>query len=229
MRRFALISDIHARPDKLEAVAAGIRREGIEEIICLGDIVGYGSHPAPCLAWVREHCSVCVMGNHDAMTVAPGLDLEGFPPEVSEPLETARRELDAESKEWLSDLSLHWQDDLFEVCHANLADPAHFAHMSPGRVPLLLRHFAKQSLDICFFGHTHEARIFHQPRQGVIRDLPATGSIVLDGPGKFSVGIGSVSFSRDHDPRPSWVEFCPAERTMTFHREEECGEPPRKP
>ncbi len=221
MRRFALISDIHARPDLLEVVAAGIRSRGIAEIICLGDIVGYGPHPAPCVAWVREHCSICVMGNHDAMTVAPGLDLGEFSEEVSGPLEIARQDLDEEGKAWLADLALSWQGDIFQVCHANLADPAQFAHLSPARIPLLLRHFAKQSLGICFFGHTHEARILHQPRQGVIRELPATGSIVLEGPGKFSIGIGSVSFSRDRDPRPSWVEFCPEERMVTFHREGE--------
>jgi predicted phosphodiesterase len=63
MSRIALISDIHANIDALEAVLRDIEHTGADKIYCLGDIVGYGATPADCLQLVREHCSVTLKGN----------------------------------------------------------------------------------------------------------------------------------------------------------------------
>ncbi|MDP6722526.1 MAG: metallophosphoesterase family protein, partial [Pirellulaceae bacterium] len=44
----ALISDIHANLEALTAVLADIRRQEIRDVLCLGDIVGYGPNPCEC-------------------------------------------------------------------------------------------------------------------------------------------------------------------------------------
>lgn len=69
MPKTALISDIHANIDALESVLSDIDQQGITEILCLGDIVGYGAAPAECLRLVRERCKTSVIGNHDAYTL----------------------------------------------------------------------------------------------------------------------------------------------------------------
>ena len=57
--------------EALEAVLADITAERVQEMICLGDIVGYGPNPAECLEMIRcLSCSV-VMGNHDEACVEP--------------------------------------------------------------------------------------------------------------------------------------------------------------
>jgi hypothetical protein len=63
--RAAVISDIHANLVALEAVLADIDRQAVDEIWCLGDVVGLGPKPTECLEVVRERCDVVLMGNHE--------------------------------------------------------------------------------------------------------------------------------------------------------------------
>jgi putative phosphoesterase len=60
--RILIVSDIHGNAAALEAIAA---QESFDEVICLGDIVGYGPEPAACLRWLRKHSARMVQGNHD--------------------------------------------------------------------------------------------------------------------------------------------------------------------
>src|SRR5688500_20115241 len=62
---FAIVSDIHANLEALTAVLAEIDRRGIQQIVCLGDVVGYGPNPMECLDLVRQRTRVSLMGNHD--------------------------------------------------------------------------------------------------------------------------------------------------------------------
>lgn len=67
MTRIAVISDIHSNIYALEAVLKDIqKRKVIDEIICLGDVVGYYPYPNECVELIREHCSITMLGNHDA-------------------------------------------------------------------------------------------------------------------------------------------------------------------
>ena len=74
MRR-ALISDIHGNLEALEAVLSDIQAQGITEIFCLGDIVGYGPNPRECIDRVMETCKVTLLGNHDQGAM---FDPDGF-------------------------------------------------------------------------------------------------------------------------------------------------------
>ena len=67
--RFAFISDIHANLEALEAVLKDIDGQSIDEVICLGDIVGYGANPNECVEIVNKRCPVTLLGNHDAAAV----------------------------------------------------------------------------------------------------------------------------------------------------------------
>ena len=64
--RFAFISDIHANLDALETVFEDISTQKIDEVICLGDIVGYGANPNECVELVSRKCPLTLLGNHDA-------------------------------------------------------------------------------------------------------------------------------------------------------------------
>ena len=70
----ALISDIHSNIEALDAVLADIRAQGITEIFCLGDLVGYGPNPREVIDRIME-CKVCLLGNHDQGAL---FDPEGF-------------------------------------------------------------------------------------------------------------------------------------------------------
>ena len=61
----AIISDIHGNLDALQVVLEDIDRRGIEQVLCLGDIIGYGPNPCECLDVVMQRCAWSLMGNHD--------------------------------------------------------------------------------------------------------------------------------------------------------------------
>lgn len=65
MRRIALFSDVHANLTALEAVLADIEKAGIGEVYCLGDLVGYGPHPAQVIARIRDAAIPTIKGNYD--------------------------------------------------------------------------------------------------------------------------------------------------------------------
>ena len=63
--RYAIISDIHGNVEALQAVLVDIKKQSIDSVICLGDIVGYYPDPEKCVELVRAQASLCVAGNHD--------------------------------------------------------------------------------------------------------------------------------------------------------------------
>ena len=73
----ALISDIHGNLEALEAVLEDIRQVSVDEIYCLGDIIGYGPNPCECLDLVIKNCKSTILGNHDQAAL---FDPDGFNP-----------------------------------------------------------------------------------------------------------------------------------------------------
>ena len=70
--RYALISDVHANLEALEAVFADIdRRPDVAGTYHLGDLVGYSSNPNEVVALMNERAVPGVAGNYDS-TVALG-------------------------------------------------------------------------------------------------------------------------------------------------------------
>ena len=63
--KYAIISDIHGNVEALKNVLTHLESEEISQIICLGDVVGYGPKPNECVELVKERTDVCLMGNHD--------------------------------------------------------------------------------------------------------------------------------------------------------------------
>jgi len=58
--KILVLADIHANWPALAAV-----REPFDMCLFIGDLVDYGTNPAPCIDWVRRHASGAVRGNHD--------------------------------------------------------------------------------------------------------------------------------------------------------------------
>lgn len=63
--RYALLSDIHSNLSALEAVFQEIETHHPDEILCLGDIVGYGPFPNECIKLIQDKCDLVLKGNHD--------------------------------------------------------------------------------------------------------------------------------------------------------------------
>ena len=74
MVKRAILSDIHGNLEALTAVLADARSRGCEQLVCLGDIVGYGPNPCECVDQVMQFES-CILGNHDFAAL---FEPEGF-------------------------------------------------------------------------------------------------------------------------------------------------------
>ncbi len=65
MRRTAVLFDVHGNLAALDAVLAAIDAEGLDGVVCGGDLALYGPHPAGAVDRLRERGIPCVQGNTD--------------------------------------------------------------------------------------------------------------------------------------------------------------------
>jgi len=197
MSRIALISDIHANIDALEAVLADIDLQGSDGIFCLGDIVGYGAAPAECLELVKSRCTVTVMGNHDQMASEKGMVLALE--RVSAPIRYAREKLSKEQLKWLKGLPMVVEKDGLSLVHSSLHEPKEFPYVVWKDDARL--HFQHQLTPFSFIGHSHSPLIAIQDQNGITIDVPGVASIKLDPNLRSVINVGSVGQPRDNYPR----------------------------
>jgi predicted phosphodiesterase len=219
---FAVISDIHSNLEALQAVLADIDSRGALQIICLGDVIGYGPDPGPCMDLVRSRAAVTLMGNHDYAVLYE-------PNQFNMSAEVAsfwtRQQLEAETDDALRNARWEFMGNL-PVKHglnheAMGSGEAIFVHGSPRRpineyiFPDDVYNAASKvtsSLErvtgLCFVGHTHvpgvfvEGPDFYSPDElgGVFQVTPARKAIV---------NVGSVGQPRDRDNRASYAVVSP--------------------
>ena len=124
----AIISDIHGNAHALRAVLQDIADHGINERVCLVDVVGYGGRPGDCIDRLMEHVIPCVQGNHDAM-VTTGVGLDGVKDATRSAIEWTRSVLSPEQIGWLDALPLTMQAEDYEAVHASLHFPAFWPYV----------------------------------------------------------------------------------------------------
>lgn len=206
----AVISDIHANLEALEAVLADIRGQGLNEIFCLGDIVGYGPNPCECIDLVIQNCDMTLLGNHDEGAL---FDPQCFNSVAEraifwtrDQLESANGSPEASAKRW---------DFLGELPRNHREGERLYVHGSPRR-PLSEYVFpedvfnAKKIESIftyvqkyCFQGHTHVPGVFLD-RPTFFSPADVNYEYTL-GTEKAMINVGSVGQPRDGDPRACYV------------------------
>src|SRR5262249_31827675 len=117
--RFAILSDIHANLEALEAVLADARDRRCTHFICLGDVVGYNANPRECLDLVRELDCPVVKGNHDE-EVTLSASSEHFNELAEHAIQWTRDTLTNQDKEWLGGFPLQKRVHNFTIVHDSL-------------------------------------------------------------------------------------------------------------
>jgi len=205
----ALISDIHSNLEALRAVLDDIRQQGIREIYCLGDIIGYGPNPRECLDTVMGF-DACILGNHDQAAL---FDPDGFNPVALRAIYWTREQLESGPGSPAT-LSRRW-DFLGELVSSRNEGRYLFVHGSP-REPTNEYVFPEdvynqkkmQSLFgriecYCFQGHTHVPGVFTESGEFICPE--ECGYCYQLGDAKAMVNVGSVGQPRDSDPRACYV------------------------
>jgi diadenosine tetraphosphatase ApaH/serine/threonine PP2A family protein phosphatase len=212
----ALISDIHGNLDALEAVLSDIKEAKADEILCLGDIVGYGAAPADCVALVRERCTATVKGNHEALLDEKS-DLPLYGERVAAAIRHARATLSAPQKKWLKKLPFVVTIHGFTMVHASLEIPQEFGYLDNDDEARL--HFKHQTTAICFNAHTHVPRIALDDEKSIGWGWPdANSPIQLRESHRCVINVGSVGQPRDDDPRACYVLFQTETLRFCFRR-----------
>jgi predicted phosphodiesterase len=196
--RIAIISDIHGNLEALEAVFEDIQDQQIDQVVCLGDIVGYGANPNECLELVRERCSDILLGNHDAAAVGL-LSTKHFNIHAKIAIEWTTNTLSKESHSYLQSLPLRKTDGENTYVHATPYEPNMWYYItSLEEAAFNFQFFETQ---FCFIGHTHipiiivldrEKELYvHQDGQIDYGRLEAC---------RLLINVGSVGQPRDRNP-----------------------------
>lgn len=212
--RIALLSDIHGNFEALEAVLRDLRRQEVDEVICLGDVVGYGADPGPCLDLVREKKWTCLLGNHDEAAVST-VDLDGYSELARAGMAYARAQLTREQKKWLAARPRTLKAHGAHLVHSSLHEPKEWHYIIDELAAELS--FIAQKLPVCFHGHTHVSCIWERMEDSMTLET-APRSRTLNTSSRYLINTGSVGQPRDRNPRASYLIWSPAERRVTFRR-----------
>lgn len=214
--RAAVIADIHSNLAALLAVLEDAERRGIDELWCLGDIVGYGPDPSACLALVRDKASVCLAGNHDLAAIEK-VEISRFNGPSAEALRWTAKQLDEEDRTFLGGLPSKLERDGITYAHASPRDPVWEYVMSGDSALAAFRNFATR---FCFVGHSHVPFLCIEPEAGAPgNSYSYPGPVGLaPGAGRAIINPGSVGQPRDHDPRASYLIYNSVREAFFNHR-----------
>ncbi len=211
--KYAILSDIHANLEGLEAVLKHSREQGCTHYVCLGDIVGYGPNPRECLAIIRELNCPVVLGNHDEYC-AKNHVLTGFNPMAADGIRWTREQLNDEEKQWLRDLKYIRQVESFTTVHATLDLPEKWAYVFDKLAASAS--FNYQHTAVCFNGHTHIPIAFVRGEKGIQGGLYS--KIKIEIARKYFINCGSIGQPRDHNPKSAYVTFDFINNLIELHR-----------
>jgi diadenosine tetraphosphatase ApaH/serine/threonine PP2A family protein phosphatase len=209
---YLIVSDIHANLEALEAVLADA--DGLyDQILCLGDLVGYGANPNAIVAWASEHVRAMVRGNHDKVCV--GIDsTETYNQAAQAAALWTQAELIPAHRDFLLSLPRgplpHAGVDLV---HGSPADEDEYL-LSTQQLPALYPYLAGP---LTFFGHTHIQGGFLIAPRGA-RMIPPQVTLNIEPDYFYLVNPGSVGQPRDGDPRAAYAIYSAEERTVDFRR-----------
>lgn len=206
--KLTLISDIHANLEALQATLADIATQSVDRIVCLGDIVGYNTRPAECLALIRDSNAVCVAGNHD-LAVCGRVTTEDFSPTAARAAAWTQQRLSAGELAFLRDLPLKATiDGKLIAVHGALHPETRCDNVRLDNDERRMLSFAALAAHpsgarICAFGHTHRAGVY-QWRDGRTTRPDAHDTQLCDD-AYYLMNPGTVGEPRSRDRRASYM------------------------
>lgn len=211
-----VLSDIHANLEALDAVLAHAR--SWDALWFLGDIVGYGPDPVPCIHRLRDvGPSHWLAGNHDLAALGT-LDVSQFNPEARRSAEWTAARLDDESRDLLGALAPTGAPPGLDVALVH-GSPRHPVWEYILNAVTAAENFPHFDAALCLFGHTHVPVAYEEGVDGALRlALAPGGPMQLEADSRYLINPGSVGQPRDGDPRASYARFDLEARTIALHR-----------
>jgi diadenosine tetraphosphatase ApaH/serine/threonine PP2A family protein phosphatase len=214
-KRVAVISDVHANRHALDAVLEAIAEAEVDELWCLGDLVGYGPLPNECCREVAARAELCLAGNHD-LVVLGTLPIGDFAGDAAAAARWTQGVLSNDAREFLADLPSSARRDGVELFHGSARDPvweyvltdeAAWWTLQATEAPLVL------------VGHSHVPLAIGLAGDELEGGLAAEGTEIDLASGRVLLNPGSVGQPRDGDPRAAYL-LLELGRAASFHRVE---------
>lgn len=201
--RYGIISDIHANLEALETVIDALQEAKVDEIICLGDVVGYGPDPEKCVELVRQNCKYSLAGNHDHALLGL-IDTRFFNQFAKKSVEWTKVQLSKKSTEYLHSLPLIEKIENFTIVHASPSRPETWNYILS--IDDAADNFTYIQGVCCFVGHSHVPIILEKNNDNKVV-IKRNYNLELDQEKQYIINIGSVGQPRDLDPRAAYAIF----------------------
>lgn len=212
--KYAIISDVHANPAAFRAVLEDAGRQKADQIVCLGDVTGYGYDAVEAYILARENCDVWILGNHDEVCAGAVADaLVRDNPHYNLDI-AARRELGRDRLAEIRALPYTFSNRHFACAHGDFTAPQDFGY-------ILCADDAKRSFSACerglmFVGHTHEAKIWALTPNNKM-EISRIGKTELKSGYRYIVDVGSVGYPR-HNLFSSYALYDSGAGTVDLRR-----------
>ena len=212
---YAIIADIHANLAAFTAVLEDIERKGgVDEIWCLGDIVGYGPDPHQCIEVLQRYNHVCVAGNHDWAAIGK-LDVSWFNPFAATACKWTAQQLNPDDIEYLESLPTTIEKDDFLLVHGSPMEHILEYIISTG---IAARNFAYLQSKFCLVGHSHVPVVFKEENGSCLPLQFSPGIGLMLGENRMIINPGGVGQPRDGDPRASYAIYDSESRIIRLYR-----------
>ena len=214
--RYAILGDIHSNLVAFQAVLNDIKAKGeVDEIWCLGDVVGYGPEPHACIELLRRYNHICVAGNHDWAAIGR-IDTSDFNRDAAQACQWTAKQLTEEDVDYLQKLPNKLIRGDFTLVHGSPRWPIWEYLLSVGEA---YDNFSYFDTSFCLIGHSHVPLIFWQDEGGNCFAAKFPDEIKLSsGSHRLIINPGGVGQPRDGDPRASYAIYDSEAQVMYHYR-----------
>ncbi len=211
--RYAIISDIHSNRQAFKAVLTDAASLSVDEIICLGDLVGYGPSPVETVELAYSKVNHFILGNHDAV-VCGRLSPDNFNDNAKRLIEWTASAVPPAAVKFFKEMPLLLSGKFFICSHGEFSNPGRYGYIIDEGEAVEAFNSSKEPL--LFVGHSHYPSIFVQkdPRSAKIL---SPQDFAMERDKRYIVNVGSVGQARDGDIRASYC-ILDADRKEIFFR-----------
>jgi diadenosine tetraphosphatase ApaH/serine/threonine PP2A family protein phosphatase len=211
--RVAVLSDVHSNLPALESVLQAVEQAGVDQVWCLGDLVGYGPQPNECCRTVAAHADLCLAGNHD-LVVLGSLSIHDFAGDAAAAAQWTQTILANDAREFLAGLGSSARRNGVELFHGSARDPVWEYVLSEEAAWWTLQ---ATTAPIVLVGHSHVPLAIFLDGEDLGGGLAPEATVVDLAAGRWLLNPGSVGQPRDGDPRAAYLLLEPGRRA-SFHR-----------
>lgn len=220
--KLALLSDIHANLQALEACLVHAQGQGAQQVALLGDFVGYGADPVAVMQRVMALAAqgaLVIRGNHDDMALHPPAEIKTIGDSTAQ---WTHEQLDAAQQDFLAALPLTLRHETMLLVHASAEAPERWRYVYDSRGAAMSLDAVRDTPEVrhVFGGHVHMQTLYYQGSTGSLMKFEPTAGVAVPVPRHrhWLATVGSVGQPRDGNPRAMYALFDSERAQLTFHR-----------